>query len=109
MRRVVGDLDLRVARSAEPRGPAHGAAAQGRDSGGRRRPRVGGSRCTPCARPVGPRGGAWLRRGRGLRHRFPRRPLGEAGARGPSTGRGAAMGPPGPWRGAAQAPAQNQD
>lgn len=36
-RRAVGDLDLRAAGSAGRRGPAHGAAAQGRDSGGRGR------------------------------------------------------------------------
>ena len=39
----------------------------------------------------------------------PRRPLCGAGASGPCTGHGAAMGPLGPWRGKEQAPAQSQD
>ena len=53
-RRPVGDLDLPAARSAGPRRPAHAAAAQGRNwGGGGGGPRVGGARCTPCARPVG--------------------------------------------------------
>lgn len=88
-----------------------GTGGVGQGIGGfRRRPRVGGAGVTPGLPPVGPweAGPHRVFRGRARLGGLPCWLWSQASARGLRTGRGAAMGPPGPGRRAVRAPSYSQ-